>query len=61
MEPNVLVTPETARILVVCATRHGSTMQVADAASLTEDGSNQVEGVPVVKDPWLVKPPRTPG
>ncbi len=36
-------------------------MQVADAASLTEDGSNQVEGVPVVKDPWLVKPPRTPG
>ena len=120
------VIPERPRILVVCATRHGSTAQVADAiadelrgtgadvdvraatgapgpegydaaviggpmimgwhkdarryvqrhgerlatiptaifvtaASLTEDGEDQVEGVPIVKDPWLVKPPRTTG
>jgi len=28
------------------------------AASLTEDGMNAVHGVPVAKDPWLVKKPR---
>jgi menaquinone-dependent protoporphyrinogen oxidase len=28
------------------------------AASLTEDGMDAVHGVPVVKDPWLVKKPR---
>ena len=28
------------------------------AASLTEDGQDNVRGVPVVKDPWLVKKPR---
>ncbi len=28
------------------------------AASLTEDGAEEVQGVPVVKDPWLVKAPR---
>ena len=117
------VIPESPRILLVCATHHGSTTQVADAiadelrgagadvdvqaaasaagpegfdaaviggpmimgwhkdarryvqrhgerlatiptaifitaASLTEDGKDQVQGVPIVKDPWLVKPPR---
>lgn len=31
------------------------------AASLTEDGANEVRGVPVFKDPWLVKPPATAG
>jgi menaquinone-dependent protoporphyrinogen IX oxidase len=28
------------------------------AASLTEDGANDVQGVPLVKDSWLVKAPR---
>ena len=28
------------------------------AASLTEDGASEVGGVPVAKDPWLVKAPR---
>jgi menaquinone-dependent protoporphyrinogen oxidase len=28
------------------------------AASLTETGENEVEGVPIVKDPWLAKRPR---
>jgi menaquinone-dependent protoporphyrinogen oxidase len=28
------------------------------AASLTEDGVNAVEGMPIAKDPWLVKKPR---
>ena len=44
--------------------RHGS--QLAEvpfalfvtAASLTEDGMDAVHGVPVAKDPWLVKKPR---
>lgn len=31
------------------------------AMSLTETGADDVEGVPVVKDSWLVKKPRTPG
>jgi menaquinone-dependent protoporphyrinogen IX oxidase len=31
------------------------------AASLTEDGKDDVRGVPVVKDPWLVKKPREAG
>ena len=31
------------------------------AASLTEDGQGDVRGVPVVKDPWLVKQPREAG
>jgi len=31
------------------------------AASLTDDGSKEVRGVPVAKDPWLVKAPREPG
>ncbi len=31
------------------------------AASLTEDGQDEVRGVPVAKDPWLVKAPREPG
>jgi len=30
------------------------------AASLTEDGKDAVDGVPIVKDSWLVKPPRRP-
>lgn len=30
------------------------------AASLTETGEETVEGVPIVKDPWLTKPPRDP-
>ena len=29
------------------------------AASLTEDGMNAIRGVPVAKDPWLVKKPRS--
>ena len=29
------------------------------AASLTEDGMTAVRGVPVAKDPWLVKKPRS--
>ena len=28
------------------------------AASLTETGENDVQGVPILKDPWLVKAPR---
>jgi len=28
------------------------------AAALTETGENEVNGVPIVKDPWLAKPPR---
>lgn len=28
------------------------------AASLTETGEDEVAGVPIVKDPWLAKPPR---
>lgn len=31
------------------------------AASLTEDGTGEVGGVPVAKDPWLVKAPRNAG
>jgi len=31
------------------------------AASLTEDGADEVGGVPVAKDPWLVKAPRNAG
>lgn len=31
------------------------------AASLTDDGTDAVQGVPVVKDPWLVKAPRNAG
>ena len=31
------------------------------AASLTEDGVDAVEGVPIVKDSWLVKAPKRPG
>jgi menaquinone-dependent protoporphyrinogen oxidase len=31
------------------------------AASLTEDGASEVGGVPVAKDPWLVKAPRDAG
>lgn len=31
------------------------------AASLTEDGQGAVRGVPVAKDPWLVKQPRDAG
>ena len=31
------------------------------AASLTQDGADAVEGVPVVKDSWLVKAPKRPG
>lgn len=31
------------------------------AASLTEDGADAVRGVPVAKDPWLVKKPRDAG
>ncbi len=31
------------------------------AASLTDDGGETVDGVPIVKDAWLVKPPRRPG
>jgi menaquinone-dependent protoporphyrinogen IX oxidase len=31
------------------------------AASLTEDGLDDVRGVPVFKDPWLVKQPREAG
>jgi menaquinone-dependent protoporphyrinogen oxidase len=31
------------------------------AASLTEDGAGDVDGVPVAKDPWLVKTPRDAG
>lgn len=30
------------------------------AASLTEDGMDAVRGVPVAKDPWLVKKPKNP-
>ena len=29
------------------------------AASLTEDGMSDVHGIPVAKDPWLVKKPRS--
>ena len=28
------------------------------AASLTEDGVHTVQGMPIAKDPWLVKKPR---
>ena len=31
------------------------------AASLTDTGEAEVDGVPIVKDPWLAKAPRTPG
>ncbi len=31
------------------------------AASLTQDDATEVGGVPVAKDPWLVKPPRHAG
>ncbi len=31
------------------------------AASLTDTGETEVEGVPIVKDPWLAKAPGTPG
>jgi menaquinone-dependent protoporphyrinogen oxidase len=31
------------------------------AASLTDDGSDAVDGVPIVKDPWLAKKPSDPG
>jgi menaquinone-dependent protoporphyrinogen oxidase len=31
------------------------------AASLTETGEEAIDGIPIVKDPWLVKEPRTPG
>jgi menaquinone-dependent protoporphyrinogen IX oxidase len=31
------------------------------AASLTDTGETEVDGVPIVKDPWLAKAPRTPG
>ncbi len=120
------VGPRGRRILVVCATKYGSTMQMAEAvaqelrgvgceaevraakeipeaagfdavvvggpmifgwhkdasrfvkarrdglaglpivyfitaASLTEDGTHAVDGVPVVKDDWLAKAPRKPG
>jgi menaquinone-dependent protoporphyrinogen IX oxidase len=30
------------------------------AASLTETGEEQIDGIPVTKDPWLVKEPRDP-
>ncbi len=30
------------------------------AASLTEDGVDAVQGMPIAKDPWLVKKPRNP-
>jgi menaquinone-dependent protoporphyrinogen IX oxidase len=30
------------------------------AASLTEDGVDAVQGMPIAKDPWLVKKPRDP-
>jgi len=30
------------------------------AASLTENGETDVQGVPIIKDPWLVKAPRDP-
>jgi len=28
------------------------------AASLTDTGESDVDGVPIVKDPWMAKPPR---
>ena len=31
------------------------------AASLTEDGNDAVDGVPICKDSWLVKKPGSPG
>ncbi len=31
------------------------------AASLTDSGGDELEGVPIVKDPWLAKAPRDPG
>ena len=31
------------------------------AASLTDDGTQAVDGVPIVKDGWLVKAPKQPG
>lgn len=31
------------------------------AASLTDDGTDVVDGVPIVKDPWLAKKPNPPG
>ena len=31
------------------------------AASLTQDGRDAVDGVPVIKDTWLVKEPKKPG
>jgi menaquinone-dependent protoporphyrinogen IX oxidase len=31
------------------------------AASLTDAGGDEVDGVPIVKDPWLAKPPRDAG
>jgi menaquinone-dependent protoporphyrinogen oxidase len=30
------------------------------AASLTETGEDRIDGIPIVKDPWLAKPPRDP-
>ncbi len=34
---------------------------VITAASLTDDGADAVQGVPIVKDPWLAKPPGRAG
>jgi menaquinone-dependent protoporphyrinogen oxidase len=31
------------------------------AASLTETGEERIDGIPIVKDPWLAKPPKDPG
>jgi len=31
------------------------------AASLTETGEEAIDGIPVVRDPWLVREPRSPG
>jgi len=40
---------------------HVPTAFFVTAASLTEDGVDEVQGMPVFKDPWLVKKPRNAG
>lgn len=40
---------------------HVPTALFITAASLTDAGQNEVQSVPIVKDPWLAKPPKTRG
>ena len=40
---------------------HVPTALFITAASLTDTGQDDVQGVPIVKDPWLAKPPKTRG